>query len=144
MWHANVLYALCDAMCRTHVIDVHVMLYVLHPVLRMIWFQIFLSAFRFIALATMMITSLVSISSHPNPLLAIDTQHAHAPYISDISAATWSGLSTVIPVAIYGQIFHHSVPGLARVSGSRHDMSCEMYAPCRFMSRRMLISMSSF
>ena len=56
---------------------VHVMV---HVIIRMIWFQILLSAFRFIALGTMMVTSLVAMSSYPNPLLAID--RSSPPYIS--------------------------------------------------------------
>jgi len=94
--------------------------------------QIALAIFRFVCLATMMITSIVGIYSYPNSELnyahmnnninittTISTTNSTgstsgAPYLSDISPFVWSGLSIVFPISIYAQIFHHSVPILSQ------------------------------
>ena len=73
--------------------------------------QIALAIFRFVSLATMMITSIVAIYSYPNPDPEAHSS-AHAPYYSNMVAFDWTNLGLVFPIAIYAQIFHHSVPGL--------------------------------
>lgn len=75
--------------------------------------QIGLAIFRFVSLATMMITSIVAIYSYPNPDPLADSPD-HAPYLSrNFVAFDWTNLGLVFPIAIYSQIFHHSVPGLS-------------------------------
>ena len=78
-----------------------------------------LAIFRFVSLTMMMITSIHLLYTEaytpdpdPLPLSPVSTATS-APYLSDISVAVFAGLSTVFPVSIYSQIFHHSVPGLA-------------------------------
>jgi amino acid permease len=73
--------------------------------------QVALAIFRFVSLATMMATSLAAMWSYPN---ADAHSSATKPYTSqDMKAFDWANLGLVFPIAIYAQIFHHSVPGLS-------------------------------
>jgi amino acid permease len=75
--------------------------------------QIGLAIFRFVSLATMMITSMVAIYRYPSPEPGAHSPSS-SPYVSgDFKAFDWANLGLVFPVAVYSQIFHHSVPGLS-------------------------------
>lgn len=88
--------------------------------------QIVLAIFRFVALALMICTSIAAIYSYPlirpmteqigNVTITIGDPNGKAPYYSDIRAFDFSGLAAVFPTAIFAQIFHHSIPGIATVS----------------------------
>ena len=74
--------------------------------------QIGLALFRFVALFAMMITSLAALYNYPNPDPEARSPES-APYVSGgLEAFNWGNLGLVFPVAVYSQIFHHSVPGL--------------------------------
>jgi len=75
--------------------------------------QVFLAAFRFVSIGVMVITSISAILSYPNPELPAK-ENASAPYLSDAKAFSFSGLPVLVPIAIFSQIFHHSVPGIAQ------------------------------
>jgi len=90
--------------------------------------QIGLAIFRFVSLATMMATSIAAIYSYPSPEPAAHSP-AQAPYRSeDFVAFDWANLGLVFPVAVYSQIFHHSVPGL------QHPLKDKSKAPRIFVA----------
>lgn len=78
----------------------------------MMTMQIALAIFRFVSLGAMMITSIVAMYSYPNPDPDAHSS-ASVPYYSSMPAFDWSNLGLIFPIAIYAQIFHHSVPGLS-------------------------------
>lgn len=80
----------------------------------MAWMQVTLAIFRFVSLGTMIITSLIGIGSYPNSELSSDVSRTSAPYLSDAPAFDWTGLRVAFPIAIYSQVFHHSIPILAQ------------------------------
>jgi len=89
--------------------------------------QIGLAIFRFVSLATMMATSIAAIYSYASPDADAHSP-AHKPYVSeDFVAFDWSNLGFVFPVAVYSQIFHHSVPGLS------HPLKDKRKAPAIFV-----------
>ncbi|KAL9658360.1 hypothetical protein ABK040_015680 [Willaertia magna] len=86
--------------------------------------QIFLTIFRYVALALMIVTIFVSIFVDPysrypeNPHFAMER---HPPYVSPTSLALPSGFYILLPICIYSQILHHSVPGLCEpVKNKKH------------------------
>ena len=85
--------------------------------------QIALAIFRFVSLTLMMVTSIYAIYSYPSPE-ADARSPSKAPFVSEgVVAFDWSNLGLVFPIAIYSQIFHHSVPGLS------HPLSNKSAAP---------------
>jgi Transmembrane amino acid transporter protein len=76
--------------------------------------QIALAIFRFVAMAVIIATSWAAIFSYPNLDLPHTGDSDSAPFWSDVSAVDFSGLPKLFPIAIYSQIFHHSVPGLTQ------------------------------
>jgi hypothetical protein len=81
-----------------------------------------LAAYRFIALFAMMVTSVTfiwsrslmsesSVTGAPPVQISTGTE---SPFYSDMTAIVWRGIGVIFPISIYAQIFHHSVPGLAK------------------------------
>ena len=76
-----------------------------------------LAIFRFVSLTLMMLTSILAMYAYPYVPATDGAQpistDTSAPYYSDIKPVVFAGLATIFPVALFSQIFHHSVPGLA-------------------------------
>jgi len=78
--------------------------------------QVVLAIFRFLSLALMICTTIVAMASYPNTDggTSPSSSSPSPPYTSSIPIASASGLADLIPIAIYSQIFHHSIPGIVQ------------------------------
>ena len=79
--------------------------------------QIALSMLRFIAVTTMISTTAVAIWSYPS---SASTQHASPPFYANVSLFNWGNLGKLLPITVYSQIFHHSIPGLSQPVQEKH------------------------
>nr|CAG4714004.1 unnamed protein product [Naegleria fowleri] len=86
--------------------------------------QIILTIFRYVALALMIGVAFISMFLDPysrypsNPHTAMER---HPPYVSETYLARGQGIYILLPICIYSQILHHSVPGLCEpVRNKKH------------------------
>lgn len=79
--------------------------------------QVMLAIFRFVALGLMIFSIIYSIFVDPysrSPYPSAKPIEPHGPYLSQFDLFNHAGLYKLLPVALFSQIFHHSLPGLCQ------------------------------
>lgn len=78
--------------------------------------QVFLAIFRFVALGMMIFAIMFAIFFDPysRAPYAEPAYETRPPYLSTFSLFDFGGLHSLLPVAIFSQIFHHSLPVLSQ------------------------------
>eukprot|EP00455_Lapot_gusevi_P012607 TRINITY_DN1601_c0_g1_i3.p1 TRINITY_DN1601_c0_g1~~TRINITY_DN1601_c0_g1_i3.p1 ORF type:complete len:523 (-),score=75.63 TRINITY_DN1601_c0_g1_i3:41-1609(-) len=74
--------------------------------------QVSLAIFRFVSVFLMVSTTLSALYHYPANSSASSSS---SPYLAkNVAAFNWGGLGQLLPIAVYSQIFHHSIPGLSQ------------------------------
>jgi len=74
--------------------------------------QVALSIFRFVAVFLMLATTLQALYTYKRSDLDYDSDSP--PYYSDAPAFDFSGFGKVLPIAVFAQVLHHSIPGISK------------------------------
>ncbi|MDP2435344.1 MAG: hypothetical protein Q8P67_06340, partial [archaeon] len=73
--------------------------------------QVTLTCYRFLALTLMIITTYLAMFTGPYKSYGVTES---PPWISTDRSFRWAGFSSVFSTAVFAQMMHHSVPGLAQ------------------------------
>lgn len=74
--------------------------------------QVTLSIFRFVAVGLMLATTLQALYTYKREDLDYDTDSP--PYYSDAVAFDMTGFGKLLPIAVFSQVVHHSIPGISK------------------------------